>query len=83
MRAECVERFGRERVANKSIDPVSSRIAGWISDEQFLEVADLLKLVQSQTDVHIAETFRQPKKRALQANAERLCESLRTERPVI
>ena len=50
-----------------------SRIAGWVPDEQFLEVAgldgqarclvayDLLILGQSQNDVHIAETFSQPK----------------------
>ena len=70
MRVDCLlERFERERVANKSNDPVLSRSAGWVSDEQFLEVAgldglarrrvayDLLKLGQSQNDVHIAETF--------------------------
>ena len=73
MRVECLlERFDRERVA-KSSDPVLNRIAGWVSDEQFLEIAgldgparrrvayDLLKLEQSQNDVHIAETFSQPK----------------------
>ena len=48
-------------------------IAGWLSDEPFLEVAgldgparrrvayDLLKLAQSQNDVHLAETSSQPK----------------------
>ena len=74
MRVECLlERFERERLSNKSNDLVLSRIAGWVSDEQFLEVAgldgparrcvvyDLLKLEQSQNDVHIAETFSQPK----------------------
>ena len=52
---------------------VLSRIAGWVPDEQFLEVDrldgparcreayDLLKLEQSQNDVHIAETFSQSK----------------------
>ena len=66
-------RFERERVANKSNCPVLSRIAGWVFDEQFLEVAcfdrsaksrvtyDLLKLEQSLNDTHIAETFSQPK----------------------
>ena len=98
-----LERFERERAANKL-----SRIGGWVSDEQFLEVAgldgparsrvayDLLLLWQSQNDVHIAETFSQPKTLELlfdmsrscwdldvQANAERLCEHLRTERPVL
>ena len=119
LRVECLlERFERERVANKSNDPVLSRIAGCVTDEQFLEVAgldgrarrraahDLLELGQSQDDVHIAETFSQPKTVAtpsrmrltlgllfdmsrscrdldVQANAERLCEYLRTERPVL
>ena len=89
-----------------------------MSDEQFLEVAgldgparsrvahDLLKLGQSQNNVHVAETFSQPKTVAtpsrlgltpgwlvdmsrscwdldVQANAERLCEFLRTEGPVL
>ena len=119
MRVErLLERFDRERVADKSNDPVLNRIAGWVSDEQFLEVAgldrparsrvayDLLKLVQSQNDIHISETFSPPKTVATpsrmgltpgvlvnmsrscwdldaQANAERLCEYLRTERPVL
>ena len=74
MRVECLlDRFERERVASKSNDPLLSRIAGWVPDEQFLEVAgldgptrrrvacDLLKLGQSQNDVHIVETFWQPK----------------------
>ena len=40
MRVECfLDRFERERVANKSNDPLLSRIAGWVPDEQFLEVA--------------------------------------------
>ena len=95
-----------------------SRIAGWVPDEQFLEVAgldgqarclvayDLFILVQSQNDVHIAETFSQPKTVAtpsrmgltpgllfdmsrscwdlhVQANAEGVCEHLRTDRPVL
>ena len=112
-----LERFERERDANKSNDPFVE-YAGWVSDEQFLEVAcldgparrrvayDLLKLEQSQNDVHIAETYSQPKTLAtpsrmgltlrflfdmtrscsdldVQANAERLCEYLRTERPVL
>ena len=42
MRVECLlDRFERERVANKSNDPLLSRIAGWVPDEQFLEVAGL------------------------------------------
>ena len=74
MRVECLlDRFERERVANKSNDPLLSRIAGWVHDEQFLEVAgldgparcrvayELLKLEQSQNGVHIADTFSQPK----------------------
>ena len=74
MRVECrLDRFERVRVANKSNDPLLSRIAGWVPEKQFLEVAgldgparcrvayDLLKLVQSQYDVHIAETPSQPK----------------------
>ena len=74
MRAECLlDRFERERVACKSNDPLLSRIAGWVPDEQFLEVAgldgparcrvacDLSKLEQSQNGVHTAETFSQPK----------------------
>ena len=73
-RVECLlDRFERERVAVKSNDPLLSRIAGWVPDEQFLEVADLdgparcrvaydlLKLGQNQNDVHIARTFCQPK----------------------
>ena len=66
----------------------------------------MLKLAQSQNDIHIAETFSQPKTVAtpsrasltlglffnlsrrcwgldVQANAERLCEYLRTARPVL
>ena len=40
MRVECLlDRFERERVASKSNDPLLSRIAGWVPDEQFLEVA--------------------------------------------
>ena len=63
MQVECLpEVFERERVARTSNDLVLSRIA----DEQFLEVAgldgparsrgayDLLKLEQSQNDIHIA-----------------------------
>ena len=74
MRVECLlDRFERGRVANKSNYPLFSLIAGWVPDEQFLEVAGLdgparrrvawnfLKLAQSQNDVHIAQTFRQPK----------------------
>ena len=34
-----LERSEQERVANKSSDPVLSRIAGETSDEQFLDVA--------------------------------------------
>ena len=75
MRVECLlVRLVRERVANTSNDPVSNRIAGWVSDEQFLEVVglngrarsraayDLWKLGQSQNDIHIAETSSQPKR---------------------
>ena len=74
MQAECLlGRFEQKGVANKSSDPVLNQIAGWVSDEQFLEVAgldgparsrvaaDLLKLVQSQNEMHIAETVSQPK----------------------
>ena len=74
MRVECLlERFELERVANKSNHFLLSRIAGWVSDEQFLEVvgldgparrrvaSDLSKLGKSQNDVHIEETFSQPK----------------------
>ena len=74
MRVECLlDRFERERVANKSNDPLLSRIAGWVSDEQFLKIAgldgparsratyDFLKLGQSLNDIHVAETFSQPK----------------------
>ena len=80
MRAECsLERFERERVASGSSDFVLSRIDGWVFDEQFLEVTgldgrarsrvayDLLKLRQSQNDIHIAETFSQPKTVATQS----------------
>ena len=119
MRVECLlDRFQRARVANKSNDPLLSRIAGWVPDEQFLDVAgldgparcrvayDLSNLVQSHNDGHIAETVSQPKTAAtrsrvglilgllfdmsrscweldVQANAERQCEYLRTERPVL
>ena len=75
MRVECVlERFEQERVANKSSDPVLSRIAGETSDEQFLDMAgldkptrsrvvyDRLKLEQSLNDIHVAEIFSQPNK---------------------
>ena len=67
------QRLERERVANKANDPVLGRVAGWVSDEQFLEVAgfvglarsreayDLLKLGQSLNDIHVAEIFSQPK----------------------
>ena len=42
MRVECLlERFQRERVANKLSAPALSRIAGGVSDRQFLEVAGL------------------------------------------
>ena len=89
-----------------------------MSDEQFLEVAgldgsarsravyDLLQLVQSVNDMHVAEIFSQPKTVAtssrlglthgllfdmsrscwnldVRTNAERLCECLQTERPVL
>ena len=73
MRVEwLLERFERERVANPSNDPLN-RIARLVSVEQFLEVVgldgparsraanDLLKLGQSHNDVHVAETFSQPK----------------------
>ena len=39
MRVECW--LERERVANKSNHPVFTPIAGWVFDEQFLEVAGL------------------------------------------
>ena len=117
LRVECwLERF--ERVANKSHDPVSSRIAGWVSDEQFLEVAgldgparrrvafDLLKLGQSLNDIDVVEIFSRPETVAtpsrmgltlgllfdmsrscwnldVQEIAERLCDYLRTEQPVL
>ena len=119
MRVEClVERCEQERVANTSNDPLLSRNAGWVPDEQLLEVAgldgpapcrgsyDLLKLGQSHNVVHSAETSSQPKTVAapsrmgltpgllfdmsrscwdldVQANAERLCEYLRNDRPVL
>ena len=80
MRVECfLEWFEQERVANTSNCFVLSRIAGWVSDEQFLEVAgvdgparslvtrDSLKLVQSQNDIHIAEASSQPKTHLRQA----------------
>ena len=70
MRVECLlERFEREGVANKSNDHVLNRFAGWVSDEQYLEVAgldrpvrsrvvnDLSKLEQSLNDSNIAEIF--------------------------
>ena len=42
MRVECLlERIEREQVANKSSDTVLNQIAGWVSDEQVLEVAGL------------------------------------------
>ena len=42
MRVECLlDLFERERVENKSNDPLLSRIAGWVPNEQFLEVAGL------------------------------------------
>ena len=42
VRFECLlERFERERVANKSSDPMLSGIAGEMLDEQFLEVVGL------------------------------------------
>ena len=69
MRVECsLERFERERVAHKSSDLLLSRIAGGVSDEQFLEVAvldgtarsriayDLWKLEQSLNDIHTAKS---------------------------
>ena len=70
MRVECLlDRFERERIASKSNDPWLSRITGWMLTEQFLKTVGLdgpardrvLKLGQSQHDVHIAEIFRQPK----------------------
>ena len=48
-----LERFERERVANKSSDPVLSRIAGWVSAEQFLEVAGLDGPARSRTDYDV------------------------------
>ena len=69
MRVECLlERFERE-----TSHPVLSRIAGQVSDEQFLEVAgldgparsqvadDLLKLGPSVHDIHVVEIFGQAK----------------------
>ena len=42
MTVECLlERIEQERVANKSSDTVLNQIAGWVSDEQVLEVAGL------------------------------------------
>ena len=42
MRVECLlERIEREQVANKLSDTVLNQIAGWVSDEQVLEVAGL------------------------------------------
>ena len=70
MRVACLlERFERERVADKSWDPVS----GGVSDEQFLDVAgldgparsrvicELLKLEQTSNETHVAEIFSEPK----------------------
>ena len=115
LRVECLlDRFERQRIASKSNDPWLSRS----TTEQFLEgvgldeperdrvPCDLLKLGQSQDDVHIAEIFSQPKATVtpsrvgltpgvlfdmsrscwdldVRANAERTCEYLRTERPVL
>ena len=48
MPVECLlERIEQERVANKSSCTVLNRIAGWVSDEQFLEVAGLDRLARS------------------------------------
>ena len=110
LRVECLlERFERERVANKSSDLVLSRIAGEVFDEQFLEVAglhDFSKMGPSFNDIHVADIFSQPMTVAtstcvgltpglifdmsrscwdlnVRTNAERLCEYLQTERPVL
>ena len=77
MRVErLLEDFEWERVGNKSSDPVLSRIAGEVSDEQFQRggwarqtgkrerertACDLLKLGQSLNDTDVAEVFSQPK----------------------
>ena len=74
MRVECLlEEFEQVRVANTSNDLVLNRIAGWVSDEQFLEVAgldglarnrvtyDVLKLGQKKNHIHAAGKSSQPK----------------------
>ena len=75
MTSGLLERFDRERVQTKWSDHVLSRIAGEVSDEQFLEVAgagldgparsrvahDSSQLEQSLNDIHVAEIFSQPK----------------------
>ena len=51
MRVECeLERFAKQRVANKSSYPMLSRIAGETSDEEFLEVAGLDKSARERID---------------------------------
>ena len=61
MRVESVlKRFDQERVANTSIDPVLSPIAGETSDEQFSEVAGLDKTGKRKTSlrlVHVGAQF--------------------------
>ena len=49
-----LERFERELVANTSTDPVLNRIAGSVSDEQFLEVAGLDGPARSQVACDLA-----------------------------
>ena len=118
MNVECLlDRFERERVANTSNALMLSRIAGWVPDEQFLEVAgldgparcrvayDWLKFgAESERRFTLRRRSVNPRQRRrqgrmhltpgllfdvsrscwdtdVQANAERLCEYLRTERP--
>ena len=56
MRVESVlKRFDQERVANTSIDPVLSPIAGDTSDEQFFEVAGLDKTGNRKTSRRLVQ----------------------------
>ena len=56
MRVECLlQRIEREQVANKSRDTVLNQIAGWVSDEQFLEVAGLDRLARGRVAYDFVE----------------------------
>ena len=87
MRVECsLDRFERERVTSKSSDPLLSRIAGWVLDEQFLEVAGLDGFARCRVAHALLKLFDMSRScwhLDVQANAERLCDDLRTERPVL